>query len=193
MKTKPVIFQVLALFGMTITGDHQGPSGNPSCPRLHKARLLALQSKLERMGCGQIILNTEASLDSASSQMTADVAMLSVPQVQISYDLCESQHCAQVSPFDCTLCTCTVKTCNVSNADMCCDMQFQGFCFCPFDKICIVFWCAGVHIWHTCHQMMCRPEYSRDAKLRIVCVCRNISGVLPCQRLHRALLRSMLS
>ncbi len=124
VKAKPVIFQVLALFGVTITGNHPGPSDNPSRPCLHKARLLALQTKLEKMGCGRIILNTEASLESASSQMTADVARLSVPQVRISYDLCESKHCAQVSPCDCTLCICTVKTCNVSNADMCCDMQF---------------------------------------------------------------------
>lgn len=94
MKAKPFTFKILALFGVTIPGNHQGPTDNSSRPRLHKARLLALQTKLGKLGCGQIILNTEASLESASSEMTADVSRLSVPQVRISYDMCESQHCA---------------------------------------------------------------------------------------------------
>jgi len=111
MKTKPVVFGLLALFGVKITSKEERACDNISGPRLHKARVLSLQSKLKRMGCGWIVLNTEASPQFTSSCMTADVARLSVQQVRIIYDLCESQHCAQVSPCDCTFYICTGKTC----------------------------------------------------------------------------------
>lgn len=83
VKSKPVVLRLFALFGVEITSNQQGPSDDKSRSCLHNARLLALQSKLERMGCGWIVLSrrTEALSESSSSCMTADVAKLSVPQV----------------------------------------------------------------------------------------------------------------
>ena len=81
VRSKPVVLRLFAVFGVKNSSNQERSSGNTSCPRLHKARLLSLQSKLERMGYGWIVVNTEASLESSSSQMTADVAKLSVPQV----------------------------------------------------------------------------------------------------------------
>ena len=95
---------------MTTTAHQQGPYDDTPSPRLHKAHLLALQSKLERMGYGWIIIDAEAPLESSSSHMTAGVAKLSVTQVWICYDLCHAHHYAQVPFRDCTLDACTVKT-----------------------------------------------------------------------------------
>jgi len=74
VKTKPVVFRLLALFGVKITSNQERPSDHTSPPGLHLARLLALQSKLNRMGCGWIILNTEAPQEASRTHMTADVA-----------------------------------------------------------------------------------------------------------------------
>lgn len=80
MKTKPVVFGLLALFGVQSTSKEERSSDNMSRRGLHRARLLSLQSKLDRKGCGWTVLNTEAASESCSSCMTADVAKLSVTQ-----------------------------------------------------------------------------------------------------------------